>query len=422
MNRRGHWLPNNALNWVLNFLRKRIHIVFLCLQVLVVSKAAGEELAKTEESGCSVSVLSPADTGSADTESCIGKCFATVRDALSYLRKTNCSSSLISLGKGLYREKIVLDLPGLTLVGRGRDQSYIVHALPAGVAAGYDRDGWGTPGSATVTINASDVVVRDLTIENDFDFLHNDGLEKNHPQREANAQAVALLLDSKSDRILLQGVKLASHQDTLFARGKRAIVIDSVVTGSVDFIFGSGQVWFENSELISRKRGKAISPGALSGYISAPSTQLRDSYGFVFNHCIVGAEKGVPDGSVALGRPWHPTRNFSDGRYADPDAVGFALFANSVFGAHISTLGWSAMRGTNKDGKKTLVFTPESARFFELNNRGPGVHTRRQHKKEFILENGDSVKASMLDTLRHYHVADWADGKKVLEAGSARLE
>ncbi|WP_018013604.1 pectinesterase family protein [Teredinibacter turnerae] len=422
MNRRGHCLPNNALNWALSFLLKRIHIVFLCLQVLVVSKAAGEEITKTVESGCSVSVLSQADIGGGDTESCVGQCFAMVGDALSYLKKTDCSSSLIFIGKGRYREKIVLDLPGLTLAGIGRDQSHIVHALPAGAAASYDRDGWGTPGSATVTINASDVVVRNLTIENDFDFLRNDGLEKNNPQREANAQAVALLLDSKSDRVLLQGVKLASHQDTLFARGKRAIVIDSMVTGNVDFIFGSGQVWFENSELISRKRGKAISPGTLGGYISAPSTQLRDSYGFVFNHCMLGAEQGVPDGSVALGRPWHPTRNFSDGRYADPDAVGFVLFANSVFGAHISKRGWSSMRGTNKDGKKTLVFAPESARFYEWNNRGPGVHARTQREREFGLENGGPAKSNMLDILRGYHVADWADGKKVLEAGSQRME
>lgn len=82
---------------------------------------------------------------------------------------------------------------------------------------------------------------------------------------------------------------------------------------------------------------------------------------------------------MPLGRPWHPTTQFSDGRYADPNAIGKAVFIHSWMDAHITTDGWYAMGGTAKDGTK-IPFLPEDARFFEYQNTGPGakINTKRR--------------------------------------------
>ena len=87
-------------------------------------------------------------------------------------------------------------------------------------------------------------------------------------------------------------------------------------------------------------------------------------------------EPGVRDGAVALGRPWHPTTTFADGRYADPDAVGQASFIDCFMDAHISRDGWTSMNGTARSGAKTDVFLPQDSRFFESGSHGPGAQRK----------------------------------------------
>ncbi|RZA02953.1 MAG: pectin esterase, partial [Moraxellaceae bacterium] len=91
-----------------------------------------------------------------------------------------------------------------------------------------------------------------------------------------------------------------------------------------------------------------------------------------FIGCRLTRDASVPDKSVALGRPWHPTTTFSDGRYADPNAIGKAVFINTWMDAHITLDGWHYMNGTAKAGDKQM-FLPEDSRFFEYKSKGPGA-------------------------------------------------
>ena len=77
--------------------------------------------------------------------------------------------------------------------------------------------------------------------------------------------------------------------------------------------------------------------------------------------------------SVALARPWHPTTNFPDGRYADPNAVGMAVFFDCFMDAHIHPDHWATMAGTARDGTKTLIFRPQDSRFYAAGSTGPGA-------------------------------------------------
>lgn len=327
-----------------------------------------------------------------------GSCYNSLQRAIDVAHTVPSATHVtIEMAAGHYHERIVLSRGNIDIVGAGKNKTYVQYNLNAEQGKAYHRDGWGTPGSATFTINASEVNVSDLTIENTFDFLSNDSKDKTDPSKVRASQGVALLLDEHSDKVALYRVGLYGYQDTLFANGKRAFIYQSDIAGNVDFIFGAGQVVIENSRVISRPRGKAIAPNEIAGYITAPSTNIADAFGLVFINSRLEREQGVADASVTLGRPWHPTTNFSDGRYADPNAIGHALFFNCFMDAHIHPARWSSMKGTAKDGSKTLVFTPEQSRFFEVQSFGPSGNDE-------VTTSYHSLNA---DSLREQALGDW---------------
>lgn len=293
----------------------------------------------------------------------------------------------IFINPGNYYEKLVVAKPNIHLIGSDKNTTRIYYDAYAGQQStdpGATKGQiWGTPGSATLIIRAANIHLRQLTIENTFDFLANDALANDDPTRIANSQAVALHLDNGSDRFLAQGVRLLGYQDTLYVNSGRSWFDKSFIAGNVDFIFGKGNALFTQSEIKTLGRGKHYSP---HGYLTAPSTHIHSEFGLTFINCILTRDQSVPDNSTALGRPWHPTTQFADGRYADPNAIGKTVIINSWMDSHISRDGWHSMGGTAKDGSKTQ-FLPGDARFFEYNSKGPGAainHKRRQLDEESL--------------------------------------
>ncbi|WP_041522352.1 pectinesterase family protein [Gilvimarinus agarilyticus] len=281
----------------------------------------------------------------------------------------------VAIWPGDYYEKITIQRDSVSLIGiPAKDALPRIHFdAYAGMASQYHRDEWGTPGSATVTVNARGTVLSNLHIENSFDFLANDARPKDHPNRVRHSQAVALLLDIDSDLTYVEHSRIDGFQDTVFADGGRSYFYQSLVSGNVDFIFGDGVAVFEQCEIVSRVRGKHFDAGDIQGHVTAPSTNIQQPFGLVFLDSKLIREAGVPDQSTSLGRPWHPTTTFSDGRYADPDAIGSAIYVNTWMDAHITPDGWASMSGTARDGTKSRVFTPAESRFYESHSAGPGA-------------------------------------------------
>ncbi len=302
------------------------------------------------------------------------RCFASVQAALDAAAEDRSATWItIAIDPGTYREKPVVRRDRVRITGAGASRTRIVFNAVAQTAGRYDPANWGTPGSATLTIAASEVTVRGLTVENDFDYLENDALPEGDPKKIGASQGVALLLDTGSDRVTFDGVSLLGYQDTLFTRGRRAWFRDGLIAGNVDFIFGSGMLLIEGSEIRSRRRAAPTPPGDFASFITAPSTPLSQPIGIVIHRSRLTREKGVADGSIALGRPWHPTTRFADGRYADPNAVGQASFLDCWMDRHIHPARWTSMAGTARDGTKTAIFRAEDARFSEAGSRGPGA-------------------------------------------------
>jgi pectinesterase len=304
-------------------------------------------------------------------------CFASLQSALDTAKADTSDQWItIKVAAGDYYEKVMISRHKIRLSGAGPDKTRLHFDAVAETAGKYHRRNWGTPGSATLTINADQVTIEGLTIENTFDYLSNDALPDTDPTKISNSQGVAVLLDIDSDRVLIRDAALVGYQDTLFANGKRAVIRDSLISGNIDFIFGNGQVLIEDSEIRTRNRAAPLAPGEFHSFLLAPSTPLSQPVGIVVYRSKLTREASVPDHSVALARPWHPTTIFADGRYADPDAVGQASFIDCVMDAHIHPDHWASMNGTARDGTKTAVFSPQESRFFETGSTGPGAAHR----------------------------------------------
>ena len=335
-------------------------------------------------SGCAVQSTSTYDALVSSSATPSAKKFPSLQAALDAAPSTATKPYRIYIAPGNYYEKLILAKPNIHLIGADKNTTRIFYDAYAGQQStdpGATKGQiWGTPGSATLIIRAANVHVENITIENSFDFIANDALANDDPKRIANTQAVALHLDTGSDRFLARNIRLLGFQDTLFVNAGRSWFDKSFIAGNVDFIFGKGNALFTNSEIKTLGRGKPNTPHA---YVVAPSTQITSEYGLTFIDCILTRAKSVPDNSTPLGRPWHPTTQFADGRYADPNAIGKAVFINNWMDAHITHDGWYSMSGTAKDGSK-IPFLPEDARFFEHNSKGPGaaINDKRRQLSE----------------------------------------
>ncbi|WP_233413833.1 pectinesterase family protein [Nucisporomicrobium flavum] len=258
------------------------------------------------------------------------------------------AGGLVDIRPGTYRGQVVVpaDKPDLLFRGLGASPADVV--IVDDRANGTPRPGggtWGTSGSASVTVDGPGFQARNLTFANDFD-------EAAHPEITGR-QAVAVL--TRADRVAFEAVRFLGNQDTLYLNSPAADVHARVslrgchVEGDVDFIFGRATAVLERCRIHSLSRGSTTN----NGYVTAPSTDLGNPYGFLFAACAFTSD--APPASVFLGRPWHPSQ--------DPDAVGQCVVRNSLLGAHIGPAPWSDF-GT---------WPWRDARFAEYRNAGPGA-------------------------------------------------
>ncbi len=327
--------------------------------------------------------------------------YRTISDAIDSAPETSIKPFRIFIAAGDYYERLVIAKNNIQLIGAGQTKTrihYDIHSgqekPPALMDTHHPHElnstQWSTWQSATLTIRAKDFTAKNLHIENSFDYPGQEIIPKNNPNRINGLQAVSVMTDYGSDRVFFQNVTISGFQDTIFVLSGRSVFHKSIIKGHIDFIFGAGRAAFIDSDIISRKRYAKVDT---SGFITAPSTDNNNPFGLVFTNSRLLREAGVPDNSVSLGRPWHPTTTFSDGRYADPNAIGQTVFINCWMDSHIKNDPWDSMTGRSKDGSK-VIFQPENTRFYEYQSYGPGAilnHKRPQLSElqidDFVLKN-----------------------------------
>lgn len=282
----------------------------------------------------------------------------------------------IKLSKGLYREKLTITTPNLLIAGEGPES-----VLSCDAAAGLAKPGgghWGTGGSATLTIAAPGVTLRNLTVRNAFDYVAD---QRTHAS--GGAQAVALALAHGVDRTWVDRCRIEGYQDTLYVEG-RALFTHCSIAGGVDFIFGGGAAWFDHCAITTR-----FVPGApIQGYVAAPSTRRDQPFGLTFAGCRLQREAGVPDRSTFLGRPWRAGGNMA--------LLGAATYLRCWMDGHIRSEGWSAM-GYRDPGGIQRMLEPGEARLAEWDSRGPGAGSASTTRR--LLEADQAARFTRANVL-----------------------
>jgi pectinesterase len=299
----------------------------------------------------------------------------SVAQALGQAARSDKEPFRILVRPGRYSEKLEISRAGIDLIGTSRAGTVISYAAVAGGRAPGGRD-WGMAGSATLSVRAPRFRAAHLTIENAFDYPANFARAAADPLRLGSPQAVALLTTTGSDCAHFHDVALSGYQDTVFVDAGRSFFQECRLSGHVDFIFGAGCALFDACEIVSRPRQNVP-----QGYVLAPSTSVHDPFGLVFRNCrLVPESDEVRDGQTFLGRPWHPSREFPDGRYADPEVMGAAALLHCWLGRHIAPAAWTEMGGLARDGTR-VMFQPGDARLFEFENSGPGATTHAERRQ-----------------------------------------
>ena len=269
------------------------------------------------------------------------------------------AGSRIRLAPGIYRQKLILRTPGLTVEGSGAERTRIVwddHAKkPHPIGWEYN-----TFRTYTLAVCADGVTLKDLTVENDA----------GHPREKGQEVALSVVADD----FRMEDSSLISTQDTLFVgplpsdligryegflldplrRGGelRQMFRNCLIAGSVDFIFGCGTAVFENCEI------RSVFDDGRVGFVAAPAHEKRRTAGLRFRGCRFTAEDAVEAGSVYLARPWRD--------------YGIAGFEDCSYGAHIAPAGFDKWSGTDRD---------KTARFYE-EPRVPGRVSWANRKTE----------------------------------------
>ena len=249
--------------------------------------------------------------------------FCTIDEAIGVCRAFMDYHKVIYIKKGTYKEKLIIPqwLQNIELCGENRDETIITYDDHANI------NKMGTFRTYTLKIEANDITLKNLTIENNSARL---------------GQAVAL--HTEGDRLVFINCRFIGHQDTVYTGMPytRLFFKDCYICGTTDFIFGPSTAWFEDCTIES----------LVNSYVTAASTPADAAYGYIFNNCRLIAKAGVD--KVFLGRPWRD--------------YGYTLFMNCDLGAHIRPEGWHHWEKQRE----------QTARYLEYNNHGAGAQPQQR--------------------------------------------
>lgn len=227
--------------------------------------------------------------------------FCTIQAAIDFVPANNTLPRTIDVQPGIYNEinYVASNKPFLTVRGADREATVVQYPNNANLNQGNSRAMFG--------VDAPDFTLANITLWNTT------------PKGGSQAEAFR----GNNQRILLNHVSLKSFQDTLLLQG-RAMIHDSYIEGDVDFLWGGGTVFIQDSEL------RALTSG---GYY----TQIRNGEnqkGYVIVRSKLTAPEGVAN--VYLSR-------------IDPNVFPYSqvVFLDCSMGSHIIPAGWLLNNATS---------------------------------------------------------------------------
>ena len=276
--------------------------------------------------------------------------FFTVQEAIDAVpdfRKNVRTTILIR--KGVYKEKIVIPESKINVSLIGQEGAVISYDDYADKPNRFGENK-GTSGSSSCYIYAPDFYAENITFENTSGPV---------------GQAVACFVSA--DRAYFKQCRFLGFQDTLYTYGKgcRQYYEDCYIEGTVDFIFGWSTAVFNRCHIHSKR----------DGYVTAPSTDRGQKYGYLFYDCRLTADAGVE--KVYLSRPWRP--------YAQ------AVFIRCELGKHILPVGWH--NWGKKENEKTAFYAE-----FESKGEGANPQARASFSRQLKNLKGYEMESALAGT------------------------
>lgn len=271
--------------------------------------------------------------------------FASPGDDLQAVLDTAPENACVRLAEGVYRQKLMIQTSGLTLIGAGAGKTRLVYGDYARKQHPIGGE-YNTFRTYTLAVCADRVTMKDLSVVNDAG------------DPRIKGQQVALSVCGSEFH--MEDCTLHSTQDTLFLGplpndliGRyEGFLLDPLrrggplkqqfhnclIEGSVDFIFGCGEALFDRCEIRSVADGRSV------GYVAAPAHHPSQLEGFRFFRCRFTSVAAVEKGSVYLARPWRDH--------------GLAVFEDCWYDGHIAAAGFDPWSGTDRDRTARFLESP----------------------------------------------------------------
>lgn len=282
--------------------------------------------------------------------------YQDIQDAFDAVPANNAAPFLIFVKNGTYNYA-----DGRLILASGKNKVSLIGESREGVIITGDnyvgKPESGSPGTSETAV--FDVIANEFYGEN-FTVINTGGVA----QKER-----AVGIRTRGDKVAFKNVSIKGGQDILYTHTEsgKQYYKNCSFNGTIDYIFGGGDILFDECELFNEKR---MGSGG-NCVITAPSTLASLSWGYVFTNCTINGDSSQ-DGIYQLGRPWqgaprsvwiNTTMNIlpSASGWADMDVLP-ALFAeyNSLNG-NGSPVDLSSRKTDYYDGSIFLGTNPKTS-------------------------------------------------------------
>ena len=228
---------------------------------------------------------------------------------------------------------------------------------------------------------------QDMTLKNALDYY------------AAGAAGRAVTIQDKGTHTICNRVKLLSYQDTYYSDNDlcQHYFQDSEIHGTVDFICGDGDVWFEKCRIVTEKRTR---DGSGRDVIAAPKTSKTD-WGYVFNHCTI---ENI-ESPFEYARGWHsvPRCIWLHTTLISPEKLNSNRF--DTHGMNTVTSIFKEFHTMDAQGND---ITPKSnVLTFSMTRKkvedGQEIVTEQRHTDETILTSEDAARYTIHNVFGNWH-------------------
>ena len=257
----------------------------------------------------------------------------------------NESRTLIFVPDGTYDlgTKCLTNISGnnISLIGQSMEKTIIRNAPLV------DNEGIGT--TATILVTGKNTYFQDLTLQNALDYY------------ASGSAGRAVCLQDKGARTICTNVKMLSYQDTYYSNAASQFYWEtSEIHGTVDFICGGGDVFFNKCLLVGESRKQGEKNGEVT--ITAPYTDASNTFGYVFDGCTIENRAA----SFNFGRAWGgvPRLAFLNTTLNQPNEIASKRF--TAAGMNVAADKFVEYRSVDKDGNvvspatNVVTFTKDS--------------------------------------------------------------